>query len=1273
MTCFTTVRAQESLFAQSRTGNDSGAEGTFYELGTIFRATAPGTVTHLRVYALASESGTHTARLWRNSDNTVVGGPYAWNYGGATGWVTLDIPDVPLEADTDYTVVVSTGGGGRNYPILLGDLAVAGGNGAHLTHPAGAGVFATTAGVRPTNGFNGSNYFRDVVFSVAPLEPPQDAPVRINEFLAENKGGLLDEDGESSDWVELYNPKATSVDLTGYQLTDGSATWTFPAVTIGPQSFVVVFASAKNRTAPSLHTNFKLDGAGEYLALKNAAGVVISEFAPAFPKQRNNVSYGRGLPSGNTGYFLTTTPGTFNGASFDGFVADTVFSVKRGVFTAPQSVAITCATPGAEIRYTLDGSVPTGASTLYTAPLAISDTTILRARAFRPGWVPTNTDTNTYLFPATVPAQTSASALARGWPAGPVNGQELRYGSDSSAAPLYSAAQKTAALTQVPSMSIVTEQSFLTGPDHGVYVNAEVADFEQPTSLELINPDGSAGFQIDCGLRMRGGQSRGDAFTKKSFNFFFRSAYGPSKLEFPLFGTDGASRFDTLSLRCEHGYSWADPYSLHVRLQFTNVRDVFVRRLWASAGFQSTRSRPYHLYLNGQYWGLYETQERAQEDFGATYFGGEPEGYDGYAATGLPERQSVVTAGNITAWQALWSGARAVNASPTNANYFSLLGRNADGSPNATLPVLLDPRELSAYMLLHYYTGHADSPLSVSFNYERPNNFRSLRRRGMTQPWHFFVHDSESSMLAFYWDSDRVNDNLALLTSPNRNDILYSNPEWIHEDLLANPEYRIAFADEAQRLLRNGGPFTEARALPLWNESAAAISQAVIGEAMRWAQTVQENQTAWNAEVENVRTNFFPGRSETVITQLRTRGIYPTVNPPAFSQHGGQVSAGYALTLSAPGGGSIYYTLDGSDPRAIGGAVAGTLYSAPIVISAPTRVRARFRSTGGEWSAQEDVAFTTYPAASAGTLIVSKIHYHPPEPSSAEAAAGFTADNDFEYLELQNLGGETLDLRGVQISGGISFSFASAAIASLAPGARVVVVENSGAFAMRYGNGWPVAGTYSGNLSDGGEALRVSDASDADIAFFTYDDVAPWPTLPDGGGYALVLRSPSANPALGASWRASYAPGGKPGGDDIFTLSDWRAQHFSPADLADPLKESTLWGNLADPDADGFSNQMEYALGHSPLIAEPAPSVLFSLVQSPPGGPRFLQAEFRVREGTSGITTRAEVTGDLAPASWQPLSPLSVVSQGDNTALVTVRDMVPDAQRRFLRITVTTP
>ncbi len=1117
--------APQSLFPASKTGNDSGPEGTYYDLGTIFRANIAGSITHLRVYALAAESGNHSARLWRNSDNTVIAGPFTWSYGGTTGWTNLDIPDLPILANVDYTVAISTGGGGRNYPLLNGDLAAAGGNGTNLTYPAGAGVFITTAGARPTQVFQNANYLRDVVFVAATI-PPTNGPVQITEFMADNASGLRDEDGAFADWIEIYNPSTTPIALGGYQLTGGITNWTFPVMSLGAQEFLVVFASGKSRTNPlaPLHTNFQLDRDGEYLALRDASNNVLSEFAPAYPSQRADYSAGRGT-NGDVAYFFTPTPGALNSDSCKGFVEEIDLNVQRGFFDAPVTVVITNFTVGAAVYYTLNGGTPTEASAAYTNPLTISATTTLRARAIKSGFLPTKIHTGTYLFLSDVLQQTVASAQVYGWPAGPVNGQEFRHGIKTSFAALYTTPQMLAALRQIPSISVVTDQRHFTDPATGFYVNPSGTGpaWERPASIELIQPDGSPGFQEDGGLRIRGGQSSSTGFPKHSFHVFFSRDYGAPKLKFPLFGSDGASEFDTIDLRCEHGYAYADPYNYSD--EFTAIRDVFCRDLWGAAGYASTRSRPYHLYLNGQYWGLYQTQERAQEDYGSTYFGGAPEEYDTIKATGLPQLTIEASSGDFTNWTRLWNGARAVAANPTDANYFALLGRNADGTPNPALPVLLDPNELAAYMLVHYYTGHADEPLSISFNWEKPNNFRAIRRRGMTDPFHFFVHDGESSMMAPEWSNNRAL--VVNLTSPNRNNLVYSNPEWIHEDLMANTEYRMTFADQAQRLLFNDGAFTQAKSQPIWDARAAEIDQAVIGESIRWGNDfAKARQSVWAARIAQVRTNFFPTRTATIIAQLLQRNQYPATAAPTFSSCGGVVPAGFEVYLTNfVAGSTLYYALGGADPRVRGGGInpAALSYAPgmPITLNGQTTIKARIRS-GMNWSAVVTAVF--YTTQDFTKLLVSEIMYNPPD-------VGATTGDNFEFLELKNTGTNALDLSGVTFTVGIVFTFTNGT--SLAPGQFFVLGRNASALTNKY-PGLIVHGTYAGKLNNGGEQITLTHALGGRILSFDYKNSGRWPITPDGWSFSLVPRQPNANPDHGSpsNWRASTNPGGSPGTDD---------------------------------------------------------------------------------------------------------------------------------------------
>ena len=135
-----------------------------------------------------------------------------------------------------------------------------------------------------------------VLLAIAPAA----ATPRINEFMAINASGITDEDGATSDWIELHNPDANAADLSGWSLTDDPAApakWTFPTgVSIPADGYLLVFASGKDRAIAGveLHTNFSLDGGGEYLALVDPSSTVVQEFLPGFPEQFEDVSYGIG-------------------------------------------------------------------------------------------------------------------------------------------------------------------------------------------------------------------------------------------------------------------------------------------------------------------------------------------------------------------------------------------------------------------------------------------------------------------------------------------------------------------------------------------------------------------------------------------------------------------------------------------------------------------------------------------------------------------------------------------------------------------------------------------------------------------------------------------------------------------------------------------------------------------------------------------------------------------------------------------------------------------
>ncbi|MFD0895816.1 lamin tail domain-containing protein [Luteolibacter ambystomatis] len=1153
-------------------------------------------------------------------------------------------------------------------------------NGALATTSATSGSVTVSPTVTTTYTLAAINSYGTTTIPVTVTIGGSTQPTTINEFLASNSGGYRDEDGDSSDWIEIYNPNPYAIDLNGYQLKDSNSTWIFPAGSIiEATGYRLVFPSSKNRNNPAgnLHTNFGLSANGEILTLLTPGGATATAFTPGFPAQRANVSMG--LESGVQVFYANPTPLAPNDAPSSGLVADIAFSSARGFYTASFPLTLTCATPGATIRYTTDSTTPTLANgTTYSGPITISATTTLRAAAFLTGWLPTPAVTQTYLFLDDVLAnQVYATGTApSGWPTTTVNGQTFRYGWNTVLKAQYTNQQLLDGLKQIPSISIVTDQANLTNASTGIYVNADLKgdDWERQATAEYLPADGSTKFYVNAGLRIRGGASRGDSYVKHSLRLHFRGEYGDSSLVFPLHGTTGTDEFETLDLRTEQNYHWSLG-SESGRTENTAVREVFCRDLQTALGQPTTRSRYLHLYLNGQYWGIYQTEERAQEDYGASYFGGDKDDYDVIQTSNHPNFTYELSSGTITAWQTLWNMARAHQANPTAANYFAILGRNPDGTRNPALPVYLDADNLISYMLLHYYTGDGDGPLSNFLGMNRANNWRGMRNRNTADGFRFFVHDAEHTLNAPSWVANRANTSAP--NGSNRGNFTYSNPEWIHEDLSANPEYRIRMADLAQKFLFNGGPMTQATAQALFDARAAQINQAIIPDAARWGTNATNHTLAqWQNRLAAIRTSFFASRETTLISQLRTRGFFPSVNAPTFAQRGGQVAPNYQLVLSqGVQTGAIYYTTDGSDPRAIGGAIAGTLYASPgITLNGLVTVRARFLSDTGVWSALDEATFSALAVAAPGNLVVTKIHYRPTAANAAETTAGYTGSSDFEYVELMNISAASIDVRGVQVQNGITFNFASSTISTLQAGARMLVVGNTTAFPFRYGSGLPVAGQYGGSLSNSGETVRVANAADDTIASINYGIASPWPAAANGTGAAMVLKNPFANPnqGLGVNWRASYNPGGNPGLPDLQSYTAWRTATFAPADLSDPAKETIVWGDHADPDGDGLSNLAEFATGGSPLGGNSRYAPAQSVWTDPNTSQRYLTLTCRLNGDSTGIAVAAVAGSDLTawPVSVSPIG--SPVLQPDGGYLQTWRDPLPYGTaaggKRFMRL-----
>lgn len=1025
-------------------------------------------------------------------------------------------------------------------------------------------------------------------------------PYRLSEIMADNAGPLEDEGGDESDWIEIRNEGEVIGSLAGWYLTDDAANltkWVFPKGLVGGGGFLVVFASGKDRAGESgeLHTNFRLSREGEYLALVEPDGVTVhDEIVGGYPAQVTGVSWGES--GGETGYFLNPTPGAENGMAAAGFVEEEVLAnVERGFFEQAFEVALSTAAVGAEIYFTTDGSEPTVASgQLYSGPMMITTTTTLRAGAFLDGKVPSKVMTQTYLFLEDVLDQPNQPA---GFPATWQPTATADYGMDTSAKVGTRAEIKTA-LRDLPTLSLVMEVDDWFDPSTdpavgGIYSNSTIARgslWERKVSAEFFDFPHGKEIQLDAGMRIFGNASRSTTREKHNMRLVFRRGYGPSKLVFPLFGEGSEDdEVNSYLLRGQNGDSWFHP-TPQQQVEALYIRDQFSRQMQVEMGHPATKQGHIHVYLNGLYWGVFNTIERIEGDSMAAAYGGSKEDWDVIKAS--PPSAVVAEDGNMAAWQEV----------------VTLADGGLTGEAEfAAIQEMLDLENFIDWLILNFYNGNSDWD---------NNNWQAARRRGGDDRFRFFVWDSERSLLGVEANSTTKNN--------------VGRPTGIHQRLRQNEEYRMMFADRVHRHLFNGGALTPSVVAGVFNGFVNELRSPLIAESARWGDTRRAGNpysvgSEWQAQVDFRKNSYFPGRTATVVGQLRAQGLYPAVDAPVFSQFGGEVPPGYELVISSPGN-AIRYTLDGSDPRS----GAAMIYGGPLVLNQSAILKARSLSNG-VWSALTTTAFyvETIPV-STGNVVISEIHYHP--------ASG---DEGGEFVEIWNPGAEAVDLRGARIEGGIDFSFGEGPNSRLwviGAGERMVLVGDETEFELVHGDlGGLVVGRFSGNLANGGERVALVARDGQLIDEVIYGDELPWPTAADGPGYSLVRT-------VRGTWRRSVGISGNPGTDDVIRFAGSQG---------------------LDSDGDGFDDLLEFALGTDALNPASGPEALRFEATGVGLGIRFpIQVaadEIRVLvEESTDLRTWVE-TGDLEMAGR------FVLDLGRDQILL---DVAGESKAKFLRLKV---
>lgn len=1007
--------------------------------------------------------------------------------------------------------------------------------------------------------------------------PP--AQVALSEFLADNRTGLRDEDGARSDWIELRNLGDEPVSLAGWFLTDNAAQpaqWRFPDVTLPARGYLLVWASGKDRAVPGreLHTNFRLSTEGEYLALLDDRTNVVDAFSPAYPPQQPDVSYGRDvLDPSQTGYFATPTPGQPNTTSGPGFAPEPVLSIPGGLY-ATNRLVVSLSAPFGTIYYSTDGRAPApeaGAS-VYSGPLTLSQSTVLRARTYQPGLLPSRPVAAGYIL---------------------VAGGLTNFTSN---------------------LPLLVIQPVATIPqDNRVVAHVTALEpFRGRTAL--MGTPAHAGLGA---IEIRGQSSVG--FPKKQYNLELTDAAGVDQ-EVPLLG-----------LPPESDWVLNGPYSdkslLNNFLAFElheQMGHYAVRRRFVEVFIDETRGQ---LSQPGDYRGIYVLLEKIKIDGNRVAVARmgpnvttEPEITGGYIF-----KKDKDSPGDLN-----FTTRGGAGFSAQTLKYHDPKPREINAAQRAWLRNYLIAFEDALYAsdwltrtgARHYsafidVASFVDNHWIVEFTKQidgyRLSNFFHKDRGGkvkMDPIWDWNLSLGNADYLegwnpaGWYWALIGENEHIWLrrlitgTTSPSTRS--------------GDPDFNQALVDRWSELRET--VFNPTNVLARIDEIAAYLDEAKEREFARWPRL---NTYVWPnpaiyiqptyAQIIANKKQWVRDRFAWIDRQFPRRP--EPDRPPGF------VRPGTTVSLSASAG-TIYYTLDGSDPRLPGGGISprSSPYLSPVRVDRNVRLVARAR-VSSTWSGPMAATYLT----AVPSLRVSEILF---DPAPTPGAAGEDR-NDYEFIELVNLGTQPLSLAGFRFTRGIQFDFSTGAVQTLASGARVVVAASRAAFERRYGPNPALTGEYVGRLDNSGETLRLEGPMQELVQEFRYDGA--WYPATRGVGFALVptdLAAPPAAWSRPAGWRVGSVWGGTPGAPEPAapTLSPVVINEVLANPGANQRDAIELFNPGAEPaDVSGWFLSDDR---RTPKYRLPAPSVVpaggFLVVDAaqfnPPGG----------GEGSFGLSAEGE-------------------------------------------------
>jgi len=930
--------------------------------------------------------------------------------------------------------------------------------------------------------------------------PAQNTGLQINEFMADNNsrsplgaGNILDGDLMSSDWIEIYNNSGSAIDVSGKYLTDEAdqpTKWQFPAGmnVLQPGDYLLVFASGKTQElnpgnypywdGTYYHTSFKLNRGGEYLALIDSDGTTPLHEYIKYPDQEENFSYG--LYNSDTSFFSEATPGAANTGEFAAFVKKPEVNIEGGCYENAIDVTLSCDTVGADIYYTTDGSNPTATTgTLYTGPIHIDSMTTIIAKGFRTDFHPSKARIETYIF-----VQSELAGFNSNLPIIVVDTVGVTIPQDKENKPW------TPCRAVIIDVDEVTGRADITGPEH---------------------------FAGVAQIKYRGESTYG---TKRNIAFEFQDEYGMDK------------EVSVLEMPAE-----SDWIITGDKLDCTLLKKNISFHWFQGMGHWAPRLRYVEMYINDNggatseddYKGIFMLMEKIKRDDNRLDIG---------RLDALHDSEPQISGGYIIK----------CDKADTNDTVIVLDGISPSSSRPTTIvePGYLDITQPQ----IDWIVAYMNEGISVlrddtgSSHYPGPGAHYTDYFDEVSWIDHFLVEEIGN-------DADALN--ISFFIHKYRNGKLHSGSPWdfdraFHEnaggsrpyatwrsgggglarlqsDLDNYLEYRVLFAD---RWFEHRETFLSTAASMAHIDDTVTLITEAMGRSIEKYGSFPGSGGDYAGEIAIFKT-WITNRLDWLDDEIASRFAEA---PPILNPVGGYVSQGSSVSMTKPPGvsGTIYYTTNGEDPRLEGGGTNSNAaaYSSPVSLSKSTCIKARVKD-GSDWTAMNTEVYGVGPVLE--NLRITELMYHSTDPTAGELAAlnPDPIDEDFEFIEVKNIGGTAINLNLVHFTDGIDFTCGDY---TLAAGAYAVIVKNQAAFAERYGTSMNIIpGSYTGYLNNDGEEIVLRDAIGAEIHDFDYND--SWYELTDGYGYSLTLLDPT-NPDLTVwdskpGWRSSLNVDGTPG------------------------------------------------------------------------------------------------------------------------------------------------